>query len=77
MKSTKGKMIGRAKAIHNKCYDCIYDPLEKGTKRQQSEACPHVDCALYPFRPLGWKPKDKVVVSAIGLDDKRERGEEY
>lgn len=42
----------RAKAIAAKCKDCIYDPMDAGTWRQQVEACTSQDCALWPVRPL-------------------------
>lgn len=46
------------KAIIEKCYDCIYDPLVSGTKNQQVENCPCDDCSLYEYRPVTQKLKD-------------------
>lgn len=44
--------MSRAKAINEKCKDCIYDPLSgNGTWRQQVEACTCDLCPLYPYRP--------------------------
>ena len=45
-------------AIAQKCKDCIYDPLDKGTWRQQVEACTSTDCALYQLRPISTTKKD-------------------
>ena len=42
----------RQKAINEKCKDCIYDELDKGTWRQQVGACTMTDCSLYEYRPL-------------------------
>ena len=41
----------RADAIAAKCKECIYDPDEDGTWRQQVRACDIESCALYPIRP--------------------------
>lgn len=45
-------------AVEKKCRECIYDPHQPGTWRQQVAACPCVNCPLYPVRPLpqNWKP---------------------
>jgi hypothetical protein len=45
------------KAINAKCKDCIYDPVDGGTWRQQVEACTSPDCALFQLRPVSM-PKD-------------------
>ena len=48
----------RQQAINAKCKDCIYDPLDRGTWRQQVEACTFIDCPLYEYRPKSFtKPK--------------------
>lgn len=39
-------------AINQFCRDCIYDKTQKGTWRQQVEACTATKCALYSFRPV-------------------------
>lgn len=46
------------KAIDAYCRWCIHDPLDKGTWRQQTEACTSTDCPLHPLRPVssGKKP---------------------
>ena len=41
----------RQQAIEAKCKDCIYDPLDDGTWRQQVERCEITDCALWNYRP--------------------------
>ena len=38
--------------ITAKCIECSYDPLDKGTWRQQVEDCRVPDCPLYDVRPL-------------------------
>lgn len=57
------------KAINEKCRDCSYDRMDKGTWRQQVEDCRCPDCALYTVRPL---PK----VSKAGYKDYAELGKE-
>ena len=37
-------------AIADKCADCIHDPLEAGSSRQQRKGCSFPDCSLYPYR---------------------------
>jgi hypothetical protein len=39
----KVRKLTRAKAIHQNCFDCIYDPAAAGTNRQQ--------VTLYSVRP--------------------------
>ena len=41
----------RAAAINEMCKKCIYDPYQRGTWRQQVEACTAKSCPLYEFRP--------------------------
>lgn len=43
--------MSRAAAIHQMCKDCIYDPIQKGAWRQQTEACVSGTCPLHPYRP--------------------------
>ncbi len=40
------------KAINNKCRECIYDPLDKGTAAQQIACCVSSDCSLHSVRPM-------------------------
>ena len=52
----------RQEAIDAKCVECIFDPLEDGTWRQQVQACEINSCALYPYRPKPYgKPRDQAV----------------
>lgn len=39
-------------AINAKCRECIYDPLSRGTWREQVKECSSSSCPLYPLRPL-------------------------
>ena len=41
----------RQQAINAKCKDCIYDPEDVGTWRQQVERCELADCSLWQYRP--------------------------
>lgn len=38
-------------AINNKCKECIYDPYDKGTWREQTRNCTSPKCPLYNLRP--------------------------
>ena len=69
----------RQEAIEAKCKECIFDPLDEGTWRQQVQACEIKSCALYPYRPKPYgKPLDQAVQAdsqAIGdLQCPRVRG---
>ncbi len=49
--------MSRTKAINEKCKDCIYDPADQGTWREQVERCTSgptakVPCSLWPYRPI-------------------------
>jgi hypothetical protein len=37
--------------VNAKCIECVYDPMEPGTWRKQTENCPSVGCSLYAVRP--------------------------
>ena len=52
----------RQEAIDAKCKECIFDPLDEGTWRQQVQACEIKSCALHPYRPKPYgKPLDQAV----------------
>ena len=51
----------RQEAIDAKCVECIFDPLEDGTWRQQVKACEIESCALHPYRPMPYKPRKQAV----------------
>ena len=55
----------RQEAIDAKCKECIFDPLDEGTWRQQVQACEIKSCALYPYRP---KPYGKPLDQAVQVD---------
>lgn len=40
------------KSVNDKCKECIYDPLTKGTWRKQVEECTSYACPLYTVRPV-------------------------
>lgn len=40
------------KAINAMCKGCIYDPMDKGTWREQVQACTSEECPLWAHRPL-------------------------
>jgi len=37
--------------INANCIDCVYDPIDSGSWRQQVEDCKHVICLIYKHRP--------------------------
>ena len=39
-------------AIEQKCRECIHDPRQQGTWRQQVAACTATACPLYPVRAV-------------------------
>jgi hypothetical protein len=39
-------------AINAKCRECIYDPLSRGTWREQVADCINVNCGLHALRPV-------------------------
>jgi len=45
-------MTSLRKAINAKCKECLYDPYDKGTWRQQVQACTSPKCPLFAVRPL-------------------------
>ena len=51
----------RQEAIDAKCKECIYDPEEDGTWRQQVKACDIDACALHSYRPMPYKPRNHAV----------------
>lgn len=55
-KKSRKKIPSRAKAINDKCKDCIYDSLSPGTWRKQVEDCTASPeskhpCPLWELRP--------------------------
>lgn len=38
--------------VNAKCRECIYDPLARGTWREQVAACCSSNCALHERRPV-------------------------
>jgi len=59
------KKLTPLKAIHAKCYDCGYDPSDKGSKQAQTEACTDTACALHEYRPLSGKTKKAIRAEKI------------
>jgi len=51
MGKVKRKRGSMRKAINEKCKECVHDPLDKGTWKQQVENCNALECPLYDFRP--------------------------
>lgn len=43
--------LTKTEAIAAKCRDCIHDPCESGTWREQVRNCTSNDCALWEHRP--------------------------
>ncbi len=48
--------MGFRAAVNAKCKDCIYDPCDTGTWRQQTDACTSTECGLWPVRPRSKAP---------------------
>jgi hypothetical protein len=51
--------MGLRKAIDDMCKRCTYDPLDKGTWRQQVEWCGITECPLHPYRPKSSGKREK------------------
>ena len=51
-KPVAGKRKSYKAAVEAKCKDCIYDPLDVGTWRQQVSLCTSEGCPLCPVRPV-------------------------
>ena len=51
-----GPLRSLRRAIDAKCRDCIYDPSNGGTCREQVGACTSVSCPLWPVRTLPTYP---------------------
>jgi hypothetical protein len=49
------KRISLRQSINNKCKDCIYDPVQKGSWREQVENCTSSACPLFDVRPKSTK----------------------
>lgn len=47
-------------ALNAKCIECLYDPYQEGTWREQVEKCTCYSCPLYPKRPVPEKMKKRV-----------------
>lgn len=45
-------------AINERCRGCIYDPLSRGSWREQVAACNSTNCALHAVRPV---PRCRIV----------------
>lgn len=58
-------------AINAKCKDCIYDPISRGTWREQVAGCSSTTCPLHPLRPMPINAKK----TAAGEPDDVEAGE--
>jgi len=52
-------MASLKKAIEEKCKDCIYDELDTGSWRTQTEKCTDKECPLWDVRPVTIASRDK------------------
>lgn len=48
----KSSRVSLRALLNAHCKDCIYDPANGGTWRQQVENCTVKTCSLYQVRPL-------------------------
>jgi hypothetical protein len=46
-------------AINAKCRECIYDPIGRGTWREQVRDCVSATCSLHQLRPMPSIRKDE------------------
>ena len=51
--------LTRKQAMDEKCFDCGYDSLDKGSRFVQIEACIDETCALWEYRPVTGALKEK------------------
>lgn len=61
--------MSRKQAIDQKCKDCNYDPLDRGTWRQQIERCTATDCPLWEYRPKSRAKSDSVAKTDTQLTE--------
>jgi hypothetical protein len=47
----RARKTGLRGKIDAKCIECIYDPYQSGSWRNQVEKCTSVDCPLFAVRP--------------------------
>lgn len=69
---TINRRPGLRAAIDGKCKDCIYDPLDTGTWREQVGRCTCLGCPLWPIRPMpryGRTKQARPGTNAIGRAD--------
>ena len=55
------------KAINAKCRECIFDPLDVGTARQQIACCVQSDCPLHSVRPVNTKTIPQRLLASWGV----------
>lgn len=59
---TSSSRIPLRSAVNDKCRECIYDPLARGTWREQVAACESGNCPLHEVRPV---PRDCMTAGRI------------
>ena len=65
-------ITSRKQAIDENCRNCIYDPQDRGTWRDQVTNCTVKSCALYGFRPLNkqtLEERKKAKVAAMSPEE--------
>jgi len=63
------KPLTRKQAINEKCRDCVYDPANGGSWRQQVTLCPCDDCAVWPWRPVSGSDLPEPLLDQYGVKD--------
>jgi len=48
-----------------KCIECLYDPVQKGSWRQQVQSCTSPKCPLFAVRPMQLGDKTKNLCNGI------------
>jgi hypothetical protein len=61
--------ISLRSAVNAHCKACIYDPIARGTWREQVADCASANCHLHDVRPV---PRDCMVAGRICRDKVRE-----
>jgi len=61
--------LSRKRAIEQNCRDCICDPANAGTWRQQVTLCAVHECALWHWRPVSASDIPEPLLDAYGVSD--------
>jgi hypothetical protein len=68
-KNSGMKKPSRKTAIEQNCRDCVYDPANAGTWRQQVSLCACHDCAMWQWRPVSFRDLPESLLNEYGVTD--------